>query len=68
MEHMVKYIIGALIVLVLVSVLTPIGINMIHNTSTTGWTSSESTVYSILGVLTLVGVLIGIVYMAIKAK
>lgn len=68
MENLVKYIVGGLVVLVLVSVLTPIGLNAIHSTNTTGWSSSETTIFGILGVLVLVGVLIGVIYMAIKNK
>lgn len=68
MENLVKYIVGGLVVLVLVSVLTPIGLEAIHATNTTGWSSSETTIFGILGVLVLVGVLIGVIYMAIKNK
>jgi hypothetical protein len=66
MNEVVNYIVGGLVVLVLVSVLAPIGLNAIHTANTTGFTTAETTIFSILGTLVLVGVLIGIIYMAIK--
>jgi hypothetical protein len=66
MEGLIIYIVGALIILVLAAALVPVGLTSIHNANTTGWTSSETAIFGIFGVIVLVGVLVGIVYMALK--
>jgi uncharacterized membrane protein len=68
MEKIVNYIVGGLVVLIVASVLLPIGLNQLHSANTTGWSSSETTIFTIFGVLIMVGILIGIVYAAVKVK
>jgi hypothetical protein len=67
MEKIVNYIVGGLVVLIVAAVLLPIGLTQIHSVNTSGWTTTEVTIFSIFGVLILVGILIGIVYAAMKS-
>lgn len=41
MNNVVYYLIGALVVMVLVSALLPSVLQSFHNTNTTGWTTAE---------------------------
>jgi hypothetical protein len=68
MEKMVNYIVGALVVLVLGAVLLPLGINQMHAANTSGWTSGEITLFSIISIMVLIGVVVGVIYMATKNK
>jgi hypothetical protein len=68
MDKIVNYVIGALVVMLLAAVLLPIGLTAMHDANTTGWTSSETTLFSIIGVMILVGVVVGVIYMATKNK
>jgi hypothetical protein len=68
MEKMIQYIVGGLVVLVLAAVLLPLGISQIHSANTTGWSSGEVTLFGILGTMVLIGVVIGIIFMATKHK
>ena len=68
MDKMINYIVGGLVVLILASVLLPLGISQIHSANTTGWTSGEVTLFGILGTMVLIGAVVGIIYMATKNK
>lgn len=68
MEKMINYIVGGLVVLVLASVLLPLGLSQLHSANTTGWTNGEITLFGILGVMVLIGCVIGVIFMATKHK
>lgn len=63
---LIGYIVGALVVLLVASAILPTALTAFHDTNTTGWSSGETSLYSVVGILVLVGVVIGIISMAIK--
>jgi hypothetical protein len=68
MKNVVMYIVGALVVMIVAASIIPTALQAFHNANTTGFTSGELAIYSVFGILVLVGVLVGIVYMAIGKK
>jgi len=68
MDKIVNYIVGALVVLLMAAILLPIGLDFVHSANTTGWSTTEVTIFSTFSVLILVGVIIAIIAMAMKSK
>lgn len=68
MNDVIMYIVGGLVVMIVASALVPTALTAFHGANTTGWTTSEIAIFSVLGVLFVVGLLIGIVYMALRKK
>lgn len=68
MNSVIMYVVGGLVVMVIAAALVPTALQQFHNANTTGFTSGELAIFNILGVIMMIGLLIGLVYMAIKKK
>jgi hypothetical protein len=66
MDKIIMYVVGALVICVLAGALLPTALTSLHSANTTGWTSGEVAIFGVIGVIILVGIVIGIVYMALK--
>ena len=59
-------IVSGLVVFILAAALVPTAMYAVKNANTTGWSSSETTVFGTFGILFLVGILMGIIYLFVK--
>lgn len=66
MNEVIMYIVGALVVMVVAAALIPTALQSFHGANTSTFTAGELAIFNTLGILLLVGVVIGIVYMALK--
>lgn len=63
-KNITGYIVGALIAMLLVSALVGSIMASFHGTNTTGWSTAEISVFAVLGILVLIGLLYGFIKLA----